>query len=137
MIYYMHIKENKIVSYYCKDIHDSIPENSIPITEELWQHLVNENKTLIDIDFLSSIPSLLNEDDVFLDITHKDYFYIEIPETDNDINKEPSLSERIEILEEENAQLLIDSAVKDMKINSLESDVADILLELVNKRSVN
>lgn len=46
--------------------------------------------------------------------------------------KKLSAIERIEILENENADLLIDSAVKDFKIEMLESDMADIMFEIAS-----
>lgn len=138
MLYYAHIKENQIEGYYCKEFHGDIPKNSIAITEELWRHLLNENKIIVNIEELGKVISPLDSEESILDITYKEYFHIKDYSTDEpELNQEPDLLERIEILEEENAQLLIDSAVKDIKINSLESDVADILIELVNRRSVN
>ncbi|MGX4598970.1 hypothetical protein [Faecalimicrobium sp. JNUCC 81] len=44
--------------------------------------------------------------------------------------QEPSVEDKILILEEENADLLLDSATKDVKISSLENDIADILIEI-------
>lgn len=41
-----------------------------------------------------------------------------------------TLEDRIESLEQENADLLFDSAIKDMKIKTLENDIADIILEM-------
>lgn len=41
-----------------------------------------------------------------------------------------TMNERFEMLEEENANLLLDSIEKDIKIEQLQSDIADILLSL-------
>lgn len=41
-----------------------------------------------------------------------------------------TLEERVDILEQENADLLFDSAIKDMKIETLENDIADIIFEM-------
>lgn len=46
----------------------------------------------------------------------------------NEITKEQG--EKISILEAENADLLIDSAMKDLKIETLENDLADLTLEI-------
>lgn len=40
------------------------------------------------------------------------------------------IKEKISILEAENADLLLDSAIKDMKIKTLENDLADLTLEI-------
>ncbi|EPZ54697.1 hypothetical protein H477_3837 [[Clostridium] sordellii ATCC 9714] len=37
---------------------------------------------------------------------------------------------RIDILEQENADLLLDSALKDSKIEQLENDLSDLMLEI-------
>lgn len=42
--------------------------------------------------------------------------------------QEPSTSERLVILEQENADLLLDSVKKDMRIEQNELDIADLLL---------
>lgn len=41
------------------------------------------------------------------------------------------LEYKISILEAENADLLLDSAIKDMKLKSIEKDLADLTLEVV------
>ncbi|CEK29423.1 hypothetical protein JGS6364_00691 [[Clostridium] sordellii] len=38
--------------------------------------------------------------------------------------------ERLDILEQENADLLLDSALKDSKIEQLENDLSDLMLEI-------
>lgn len=40
------------------------------------------------------------------------------------------IKEKISILEAENADLLLDSAIKDSKISTLENDLADLTLEI-------
>ena len=56
----------------------------------------------------------------------------------SDTIPEPPLEElvnknknKISILEAENADLLLDSAIKDMKLKSIEKDLADLTLEVV------
>lgn len=46
----------------------------------------------------------------------------------NEITKEQG--SKISILEAENADLLLDSAIKDSKISTLENDLADLTLEI-------
>lgn len=76
MIYYARIQENIITGYYTKEIHENIPGNSIPITEELWQHLLNYNKTLVNKEELSSIPSIIDENNP-LTIDYKYLFLVD------------------------------------------------------------
>lgn len=47
-----------------------------------------------------------------------------------DINLK-QLEDKISILETENADLLLDSAIKDIKIQTIEKDLADLTLEVV------
>lgn len=55
--------------------------------------------------------------------------------TDIKPNIEPTWEEKVDnkiaILEAENADLLLDSAIKDMKLKSIEKDLADLTLEVV------
>lgn len=41
------------------------------------------------------------------------------------------LNNKISMIEQENADLLLDSAIKDMKIQTIEKDLADLILEVV------
>lgn len=75
-IYYADIKENKIDGYYCREIHEVIPKTAIAISKELWQHLLDENKIIADIDSLTQIVFTLDEKQCYT-IDHKDYFSIE------------------------------------------------------------
>ncbi|MDU3526401.1 MULTISPECIES: hypothetical protein [Clostridium] len=45
-------------------------------------------------------------------------------------NETDILKEKVDILEKENADLLLDSALKDSKIETLQSDIADIMKEM-------
>ena len=52
----------------------------------------------------------------------------------NQVDPVPSetdiLKEKVNVLEKENADLLLDSALKDSKIETLQSDIADIMKEM-------
>ncbi|MDB1956525.1 hypothetical protein PMY38_09475 [Clostridium tertium] len=52
----------------------------------------------------------------------------------NQVDPVPSeteiLKEKVNVLEKENADLLLDSALKDSKIETLQSDIADIMKEI-------
>ena len=91
MIYYAIIEKNIITGYYTKEIHKNIPKNSIPITDELWQHLLNHNKTLVDLEGLSSTPSIIDKDNP-LTIDYKYLFLVDDSsfETKEYVSKEKS-----------------------------------------------
>lgn len=58
--------------------------------------------------------------------------YIIFSDIPNDIpiDRIDEVENKISILEAENADLLIDSAMKDLKIETLENDLADLTLEI-------
>ena len=49
---YCHYEQNtgKILGYYDKEIHSEIPEPSIEISEEQWQHAISNNHNKIEED---------------------------------------------------------------------------------------
>lgn len=51
-------------------------------------------------------------------------------EKTQDENNEICLNIRVKILEDENADLLLDAAIKDSKIEMLENDLADVMMEI-------
>lgn len=61
-----------------------------------------------------------------VDVETQEAIFEDVPKSENDIMKE-----KISILEAENADLLLDSAIKDMKLKSIEKDLADLTLEVV------
>lgn len=75
MVYYAEIQENVITGYYTKEIHEYIPKNSIPVNEELWQHLLSHNKTIVNLEKLSEMP-ITSETESALTIEYKDIFSI-------------------------------------------------------------
>ncbi len=84
--------------------------------EKEKEDLINKNShlTLIKIAY--------HLDENYLIFTDEEIIY-EL--TENEI-----LGNKISILEAENADLLIDSAMKDLKIETLENDLADLTLEI-------
>lgn len=107
----------KFKGFYIDDIHgENIPTPNIEINNDLWKYLQNltedfklkenfESKeiyTLEDICIIQTIP-----------------FVSEYPK--------PT---RIDLLEQENADLLLDSALKDERIEQLENDLSDLMLEI-------
>ena len=85
-------------------------------TEEEKEKLIKDNSNLT----LIKIANHLGED--YLVFTDEEIIY-EL--TENEI-----LGNKISILEAENADLLLDSAIKDSKISTLENDLADLTLEI-------
>ena len=85
-------------------------------TEEEKEQLIKDNSTLI----LIKIAYHLGEK--YLIFTDEEVIY-ELTETE-------ILGNKISILEAENADLLLDSAIKDSKISTLENDLADLTLEI-------
>ena len=84
--------------------------------EEEKENILNSNKHLTHIE----TSYLLGES--YLVFTDEEVIY---KLTENEI-----LGNKISILEAENAGLLIDSAMKDLKIETLENDLADLTLEI-------
>lgn len=85
-------------------------------TEEEKENLIKDNSNLT----LIKIAYHLGES--YLVFTDEE---IEYELTENEI-----LGNKISILEAENADLLLDSAIKDSKISTLENDLADLTLEI-------
>lgn len=54
----------------------------------------------------------------------------EINQVDPVSSETDILKEKVNVLEKENADLLLDSALKDSKIETLQSDIADIMKEM-------
>ena len=69
---------------------------------------------------------------VMVDLETKEliFSYEELPAPPKEPTEIEIIQEKISILEAENADLLIDSAMKDLKIETLENDLADLTLEI-------
>lgn len=94
-------------------------ENYVEITEDIKEYILTNNVKL-------NLDKIKNG--CFVD--SKNYFlindFIEIkPKTDIEL-----LKEKTEILEKENADLLKDSALKDIRIETVENDMADLIKEM-------
>ena len=85
-------------------------------TEEEKEQLIKDNSNLT----LVKVAYHLGEK--YLIFTDEEVIY-ELTETE-------ILGNKISILEAENADLLLDSAMKDLKIETLENDLADLTLEI-------
>ena len=58
------------------------------------------------------------------------FSYEELPQIPQEPTEIELMQDKISILEAENADLLLDSAIKDSKISTLENDLADLTLEI-------
>lgn len=69
---------------------------------------------------------------VMVDLKTKEliFSYEELPTPPQEPTEIEIMQEKISILEAENADLLLDSAIKDSKISTLENDLADLTLEI-------
>lgn len=86
-------------------------------TEEEKEKLIKDNSNLTLIKIVYHLGKS------FLVFTDEEVVY--------DLTENEILSNKISILEEENADLLLDSAMKDIKLKSIEKDLADLTLEVV------
>lgn len=102
--------------FYISDIHKNIPSNTIKITEDLWKYLLDLNGIKFKLE-LSSVKDLY-------DISDKDLFCEDLPDA-SEIPQSP-----LQKLEDENAELLLNSVKKEVEISNLQSDIANILLQL-------
>ena len=85
-------------------------------TEEEKEQIIKDNINL------TLIKIALHLGESYLVFTDEEVIY--------DLTENEILGNRISILEAENADLLIDSAMKDLKIETLENDLADLTLEI-------
>ena len=82
-------------------------------SEEEKQEIINSNnKYLIEVQYFVDRNFLVFSDTPTLEILQQ------------------KQGNKISILESENADLLLDSAIKDSKISTLENDLADLTLEI-------
>lgn len=114
--YFLAYVGTEFKGFYISDIHKNIPTNTIKITEDLWKCLLNFNGIKLKLE-LSSIKDLY-------DISDKDLFCEDLP----DISEIPQSP--LQRLENENAELLLNSVQKEIEISNLQSDIANILLQL-------
>lgn len=96
---------------------ENITGDYLIVNEELWQHLISKGKTFKVGEDIGNKECYTIEDKTlfeFIEIDQNKYNY------DNPLAK----------LESENAELLLNSVQKDIEISNLQSDIANILLQL-------
>lgn len=112
-------EKNEFVQYHKdeRNVSKEHVENTIEATEELYEKLKLKMPWYLE--------KLTNKK--IYDISDLIYFKeIIVQHEPNEIEK------RVDVLENENADLLIDAAVKDSKINLLENDLADLMIEIAS-----
>lgn len=135
-IYYTKLNPitNEINGFYIPDLHGQelcdniIKECGIIVNGGLHQYLLQNHCRIKNLENIN--PELV------YDLSDVDLFEEVIPEMP-DVPDEPTQEDRITMLEEENAMLLLDSAKKDATIASLEIDMADLMLEVAMIRSLS
>ena len=97
---------------------------NVEITEELWHHLIDFGNFKLNIEILNENLT----DNLILGIEDFETYFTKI-EAQEEKGSHPLIS-MINQLEQENADLLLDSALKDSKIEQLENDLSDLMLEI-------
>lgn len=116
-VYYLAYDGVKVEGFYINTIHKTIPKNTIIISEDLWKYLLTLNGVKL-INELSNVKDLYGIED-------KDLFCSNIP---TEVYESP-----MQKIENENAELLLNSVQKEIEISNLQSDIANILLQLGGK----
>lgn len=120
-MYYLRIEENNF-GFVLEGLHE-IKETDISITNADYNNFFD----------LKSIGKQFRLKETPTGKGLFDYVEEYAPEI-NQVDPVPSetdiLKEKVNVLEKENADLLLDSALKDSKIETLQSDIADIMKEM-------
>ncbi|TAN63558.1 hypothetical protein WS9_015650 [Paraclostridium sordellii 8483] len=117
---YLHYEKDSFTfnGFYLEEYNHVIPSPNIIISPRLWEYLLS-----LTSDFKLKENFELKE---LYTIEDKDIF-----ETIPFVYEEPKPT-RIDVLEQENADLLLDSALKDSKIEQLENDLSDLMFEVAS-----
>ena len=132
-IYYCLLKGNviKIIG----DMQGCVTETTFDEDIEIYTELKERDKNSIGLLTFEygEYPKLSQgATGVMVDLETKEliFSYEELPQEPIEPTWEEEVENKISILEAENADLLIDSAMKDLKIETLENDLADLTLEI-------
>lgn len=115
--------------FYVKGIHTDIPVPNITISNDLWNHLVSLNSFKLKEDFIEKDEYTIDDKDLFEEFTP-------YPDDLPAISTEPTLDNRVSDLEQENADLLLASVEQGLKLEVIEQDLADLMLEISVMREV-
>lgn len=119
--YYLRIEDNNF-GFLVEDIH-TIKDRDIRISNE-------DYKTFFELQSKGKQFRLKDKPTGNELFDYIEEYTPEITPIDPVPNETDILKEKVDILEKENADLLLDSALKDSKIETLQSDIADIMKEM-------
>ena len=132
-IYYCLLKGNviKIIG----DMQGCVTETTFDEDIEIYTELKERDKNSIGLLTFEygEYPKLSQgATGVMVDLETKEliFSYEELPILPAEPTEIEIIQDKISILEAENADLLLDSAIKDSKISTLENDLADLTLEI-------
>ena len=140
------IKQIGTKIYYCVltgnvikiigDMQGYVKETTFDEDYEIYTELKERDKDSIGLlQFKYGEYSKLsqNASGVMVDLETKEliFSYDELPQEPSEPTEIDVLKDKVSILEAENADLLLDSAMKDIKLKSIEKDLADLTLEVV------
>jgi hypothetical protein len=132
-IYYCLLSGNivKIIG----DMQGYVKETSFDEDYEIYTELKERDKSsigLLQFEY-GEYPKLSKgSTGVMVNLETKEliFSYEELPTPPQEPTEIEVIQDKISILEAENADLLLDSAIKDSKISTLENDLADLTLEI-------
>ena len=132
-IYYCLLTGNviKIIGDMQGYVKETTFDEDIEIYTELKERDIN-TIGLLQFEYGEYPKISQNASGVIVDLETKEliFSYEELPQEPSEPTWEEQMETKISILEAENADLLIDSAMKDLKIETLENDLADLTLEI-------
>ena len=114
--------------FFVEEIHSDIPSPNLSIDKELWSYLVTLNSFKLKADFEEKEAYTIEDKDLFEEVI--------IPVEEIPIDPTPSLDERMDSLEMENAELLLASVEQDLRVSSVEQDLADLMMEIATMMEV-
>ena len=124
---------DKIESINGVDAKNVIKSHRIKETDDIFLVLNNYDR-ILELNFVDVIRANFNlSQSLTKEQVAQEYLRIREEERLQAEKEQVSLEQqakKISILEAENADLLIDSAMKDLKIETLENDLADLTLEI-------
>lgn len=117
------------------DMQGYVKETTFDEDYEIYSELKERNKSSIGLLTFEygEYPKLSKgSTGVMVNLETKEliFSYEELPAEPIEPTWEEQMESKISILEAENADLLLDSAIKDSKISTLENDLADLTLEI-------
>lgn len=133
-VYYCNLTGNVLLKI--EDMQDHVIETSFSEDYEIYTELKERDKNSIGLlQFNYGEYPRLSEGStgVMVDLETKElvFSYDELPIRPQEPTEIEVMQNKISILEAENADLLLDSAMKDIKLKSIEKDLADLTLEVV------